>query len=685
MIPALVTVMLAMRCSFDNPEFAGSGSETICGFVIDQRSGTGAANARITLFFAGDIDTAIVDTVRSDNLGRYAFNKIHQGTYRLLAKSADTITVLVKKIQYTESSKLFNAGTDTLKLPGSLGAALTGADLPAAKAFCYLRNTPYFDVSDDSGRVQIEKIPPGSYTLRIVPDNPFAIKDTVITIVSGAVCNLGIIALKADPRYPPPEVQQLKSAYDTAHTLVILSWKAVVVSDLAGYVVYRRTASTSFEKISSILLSTSYDDSVFSDTTGVVFIYAVKAVDSGGTESVLFSNTISVQTVSSAAVKTRSVFTLVGQVNDTLSTGDTVTLSVRFENPTRINRRVEWFADSLASPLRSVVVSTRIGTDTLELVWGNSVNQKIIIQCTDEKGDPWRDTTTVNVNGILFHPGSWTRINDAPFTGPVTLCGTSGRMIYIVARRYDAATRIYSLFSYDTRKNLWDTLSDCPTNREGTGCALFRNAIYVAGGVTVQGMVTNALEIFDLASQKWSQGPSVWTPMKDIQLITSNDRLYLLGGYHDKWYNRIDQYDTSNRWKEITYMISDRSLFAIAQEKGLIYPIGGQRFSAAINGVEVFNPAQALCSGLAPMRFKREGAAATAVNGFILVFGGTDNSAFIDTCELYDPGKNRWYSITTMKTPRYSLAAASVDGLVYVIGGINKQGQSVGIVERYSP
>lgn len=681
----LVLTVLITSCSLIPDRLAGSGSETILGNIIDSRTGKKAANARIQLLAFSDTSTKRIDSTQSDQNGQYSFIGIPPGSYLLDARSADSKTVLLKQIIYTGDSTPLDVGTDTLTRPGAIRGVLLGEGQLIAKAFCYLRSTPYFDVSGNDGEFYLNDIQSNTYVLRIVPPEPFALVDTQLTINANAVCSLGTIILSADPQYPPPQVQHLEHEYDTALSQVNLTWKPSSVSDLAGYFIYRRTKTTGFEKISAILSIPKYSDSITTEHMGTEFLYAIKAIDVTGMESVLYSNIATVQTVSPSIVQTHSIFKLASEVADTITIGDTILVQVQYENPTRRNQCIQWFADSLGTAFQKTTVNTYKGIDTAQFVWKHPSNQIIIVQYGDEKGDVWLDTTIITVKGTLLQPGTWTRLPDAPFAGPVTLSGASGYTIYLVARCYASATRKYSIFSYNTRNNYWERISECPTNREGTGSAIYNNSIYVAGGITLQGQYSALVEIYDLETKEWTTGDSLRRSMKDNQLMMAQNSLYMFGGNHVKWFDRIDILDSLHQWTSIAYMNCDRSNFAIAKERNIIYLIGGQRFDAAINSVEAFNTSQEQCTNIAPLNFNREAAAAAIYNGSIYVFGGKDKSNVIDTCEQYSVDKNKWQKATVMENPRYNLAAATVDGVIYVIGGIDKDGKNVGIVEIYSP
>jgi hypothetical protein len=681
-LPAIFAVLIAIVCTRLPQEYAGSGSETILGVVVDGRNNTAAAGATVILRNGADSAAPIVDSARCDIAGAYAFKRVRAGAYALLASSSDRGAMLLRRLSYADSSKPLDAGTDTLKIPGALHCTLRGGGVPVAKAFCYLRTTSFFDISDSGGVIRLDSLPRGQFTLRIVPPSPWAVKDTPVTVHSGAITSLGVIELAADPNAEPPQVQGLQASYDTARSLVILHWTPLGVSDLDGYIVYRRTGATSFTTVSPIVKSVAFIDTLARSEIGPVYSYAVKGIDTTGRESVQPSVNCAVAAVADSLVATRCA---VGLAKNplTIRIGDTISVALHYRNPTRINRTIEWFPDSIGNAARAIVTNGKEGDDTLAWVWKTPGNQTFIVRCKDDKGDSWTDTAVVTPQGDVVRPATWQRLGDAPFAGPTYLCGVSGSVIYVIAR---SPQRIYSLYSYETRTGHFDSISACPTNREGVACALFQNRIFVTGGVTLQGEYTTIVECYDLASNRWDSGVSILEPVRDHHLVAHDSGLFLFGGnLMGKTVNLVARLGSTGTWAVAGYMGSDRAHFASVTLCDTIYLVGGQQITSPISGVETFSPVGGTISGRAPLLRPREGASAAALDGSIYLFGGKSGASVIDTCEMYSSSKNYWASFCAMPSPRSDFAVAAVDGTIYLLGGVDGQGRSVGIVERFVP
>jgi N-acetylneuraminic acid mutarotase len=117
-------------------------------------------------------------------------------------------------------------------------------------------------------------------------------------------------------------------------------------------------------------------------------------------------------------------------------------------------------------------------------------------------------------------------------------------------------------------------------------------------------------------------------------------------------------------------MSTARAVVAVCALNGLLYACGG--FDASythLSSVEVFNPALAAWSAVAPMPAARSSACAAALGGRVYVCGGFPVT---ETMVSYDPAADVWREEPSMHYMRYVHAVASVDGLLYVSGGYGK-------------
>lgn len=139
-------------------------------------------------------------------------------------------------------------------------------------------------------------------------------------------------------------------------------------------------------------------------------------------------------------------------------------------------------------------------------------------------------------------------------------------------------------------------------------------------------------------------------------------------------------------WTPRAPLTTPRESLAAAVVNGRIYAIGGHTTGgAAVDSVEVYDPAANTWSARASMSGPRAGMAAAAISNIIYVVGGDASSGGepsmpVTTVEAYDARTNAWTLKTPMLTARRAPAAAAVNGTLYVIGG-----DGSGSVEAYDP
>lgn len=270
----------------------------------------------------------------------------------------------------------------------------------------------------------------------------------------------------------------------------------------------------------------------------------------------------------------------------------------------------------------------------------------------------------------------------------------------------------------------WFTRTPMPVGRQETAPAVLNGKIYIPAGYTVGGQVTTIVEVFDPATNSWSNITPVPEPLHHYGLTAANGRLYLLGAYQGSTFTpmnrgyvfipdsnlwrpvanlpvargahmavefggkiflfggiiggltttRTDVYDpATNSWTTVADMPSAREHTAAARIDSLIYVIGGRIGSTNNNILEAYSPATNTWSTKPPMPTARGGLAAAAMNGRLYVFGGEIPGVFHQS-EEYDPATNTWRAVASMLTPRHGMGAATVADSIYVIGGAVVQG-----------
>ena len=177
----------------------------------------------------------------------------------------------------------------------------------------------------------------------------------------------------------------------------------------------------------------------------------------------------------------------------------------------------------------------------------------------------------------------------------------------------------------------WRTKAAVPSGGvEGAAVGLVGKRIYLSHGYSGFFGTTDAMWIYDLASDTWSSGPSASIP----------------------------------RYTPVG-----------AVAGGMYYVIGGVYFSSPMDDVEVFDPATSTWSIGPSMPTARAGMGAAVLDGSIHVIGGRTGSCLrcgvpLDVHEVFDPNAGTWSTAAPLPVPvGENTAMVATGGKIYVFGG----------------
>lgn len=265
---------------------------------------------------------------------------------------------------------------------------------------------------------------------------------------------------------------------------------------------------------------------------------------------------------------------------------------------------------------------------------------------------------------------------------------------------------------------------DTDLDRIGNGLAICINSneIFWTGGKNFGGNVENICFPYNVKTDVWlinsfkkivrqspkpfweydqrelyqTNIPSMHKARSDHQAVSSNGKIYVLGGWREetainKWgttYNTgnkivsktMECYDPkTNKWEYRKPLSRERMVFAAVTGKDdKIYMFGGAAGMSddpktqILNTVEVYDPKNDSWSFRKPMPTPRfDHTAILAADGRIYIMGGAEAYGEISSAvHIFDPATGSWEQGPDMILPRAALAAAATpDGKIYAIGG----------------
>lgn len=231
-------------------------------------------------------------------------------------------------------------------------------------------------------------------------------------------------------------------------------------------------------------------------------------------------------------------------------------------------------------------------------------------------------------------------------------------------------------------QNVWESKADMPTARkEITDAAtVLDGKIYVMGGTSAAGTITNVFEMYDPTTNGWTTlAPyplSVWR----ASLIAFDGKIYGMGGYEAlnpfpfNPSNKAFVYDPgANSWSPISDMISPRGSSASVILNGNIHLVGGAN-TDALDSHHSYDPDTNSWSSVSSLNQKRSGLTAVTINSKIYAVGGyflSGGVVSLSSAEVYDPGTNDWTAIASMPFTKLGITSEVVQNKMYVFGNEN--------------
>lgn len=231
---------------------------------------------------------------------------------------------------------------------------------------------------------------------------------------------------------------------------------------------------------------------------------------------------------------------------------------------------------------------------------------------------------------------------------------------------------------YDPENNRWESLPVKPTAVTEVGAAVVGGKIYVPGGKTESGSISNRLEIFDPSQMRWETGASLPIGVSAYALASFEGKLYLFGGWDGSHFlNRVFiYYPSEDRWEETTPMPTARGFAGAAVAGGNIYVLGGYDGEQAISANEIFTPGRQEAieypwSTAKPLPEGRYAMGTCTVADIVHVIGGVTEESQALQPFVYFPQEDQWMDFKDILGSSWShLGAATLETHLFAIGGL---------------
>ncbi|XP_018529327.1 LOW QUALITY PROTEIN: kelch-like protein 40b [Lates calcarifer] len=103
-------------------------------------------------------------------------------------------------------------------------------------------------------------------------------------------------------------------------------------------------------------------------------------------------------------------------------------------------------------------------------------------------------------------------------------------VVYVIGGKGDNKSCLKKMCAYDAKKFEWKELPPMKIARSLFGATVHKDKIYVAAGVTDDGL-TDSVEVYDIATNKWSDFGTFPQERSSLNLVSLAGALYAIGGF----------------------------------------------------------------------------------------------------------------------------------------------------------
>jgi len=200
--------------------------------------------------------------------------------------------------------------------------------------------------------------------------------------------------------------------------------------------------------------------------------------------------------------------------------------------------------------------------------------------------------------------------------------------------------------------------------------------LYVIGG-EADDTVSDSVLRYDEDNDVWVERSSKPTAVSDVEAVMVGSRLYVPGGQtaDGEITDLLEAYNPStDSWESLQPLPAPRSGYALAAVEGKIYLFGGWDGSSYRDEVWIYDPDEDSWSEGTAMPTARAFAGAVPLNGRISVVGGENSSGLLHEHEQYTPvddqsGTTPWSNRVRLPEGRSHMAVAQAGGLIFLVGG----------------
>nr|XP_032629777.1 kelch-like protein 7 [Chelonoidis abingdonii] len=201
---------------------------------------------------------------------------------------------------------------------------------------------------------------------------------------------------------------------------------------------------------------------------------------------------------------------------------------------------------------------------------------------------------------------------------------------------------------YNVVKDSWYSKLGPPTPRDSLAACAAEGKIYTSGGSEVGNSALYLFECYDTRTESWHTKPSMLTQRCSHGMVEANGLIYVCGGslgnnVSGRVLNSCEVYDPATEtWTELCPMIEARKNHGLVFVKDKIFAVGGQNGLGGLDNVEYYDIKMNEWKMVSPMPWKGVTVKCAAVGSIVYVLAGFQGVGRLGHILEYNTETDKW-------------------------------------------
>uniref|UniRef100_A0A8C8TV26 Kelch-like 7 n=1 Tax=Peromyscus maniculatus bairdii TaxID=230844 RepID=A0A8C8TV26_PERMB len=201
---------------------------------------------------------------------------------------------------------------------------------------------------------------------------------------------------------------------------------------------------------------------------------------------------------------------------------------------------------------------------------------------------------------------------------------------------------------YNVVKDSWYSKLGPPTPRDSLAACAAEGKIYTSGGSEVGNSALYLFECYDTRTESWHTKPSMLTQRCSHGMVEANGLIYVCGGslgnnVSGRVLSSCEVYDPATEtWTELCSMIEPRKNHGLVFVKDKIFAVGGQNGLGGLDNVEYYDIKSNEWKMVSPMPWRGVTVKCAAVGSIIYVLAGFQGVGRLGHILEYNTETDKW-------------------------------------------